>query len=89
MILLHVKVKPGAGKDELTVDSENTVHAKIRAKAIDGAANEYLVKFLAEKLGVRASAVSIEKGHTSTHKKVRVAADSTEISEKLSAFKFG
>jgi uncharacterized protein YggU (UPF0235/DUF167 family) len=48
MIKLLIKVKPGASKDEISLDIENNLSIRIKAKPIDGEANEYLVKHLAK-----------------------------------------
>lgn len=50
MVHLLIKVKPGSGKDEIIVDSENNFTIKVKAKPIDGEANEYLIKYLAREL---------------------------------------
>ena len=66
-------VKPGSKKGplvEAAADGSLTVFLKERA--VDGAANEGLIKVLAEHLGVRKADVSIESGFTSRIKRVSV-----------------
>ena len=70
MIKLLIKVKPNSSKDEISVDSENNFIVKIRAKPVDGEANEYLVKYLAKELEVSRSLIQIEKGATSRLKRI-------------------
>jgi uncharacterized protein YggU (UPF0235/DUF167 family) len=68
-----VLVKPGSKKGPLVetgTDGSLTVYLKERA--IDGAANDGLVKVLADHFGVRKSEVEIESGFTSRIKRVRV-----------------
>jgi len=72
MISLHIKVKPGSFKDEITFDAEGTLTVKIREKPIDGAANDYLVKYLAKELKLNKSCVSLEKGSTSIYKTINL-----------------
>ncbi len=79
MIKLLIKVKPNSSKDEISIDSENNITVKIRAKPIDGEANEYLVKYLAEKLAISRSLIQIEKGATSRLKRITINIDSSEL----------
>ncbi len=72
MISLHIKVKPGSFKDEITFDAEGTLTVKIREKPIDGAANDYLVKYLAKQFKLNKSCVTLEKGSTSKHKTINL-----------------
>ena len=47
-LTLIVKIKPGAFKDEIIIDGDDNWIIKIKEKPIDGAANDYLIKFLAK-----------------------------------------
>ncbi len=85
MPIIQVKVKPGSFKDEISIDENNQWIIKIGEKPIDGAANEYLIKFLAKQLKVKKSDIVIEKGLTSQFKKIALNVDAekwTEIEEK-------
>lgn len=69
-----VLVKPGSKKGplvELAEDGSITVFLKERA--IDGAANEGLIRVLAEHFGVRKNEVTIEAGFTSRIKRVSIS----------------
>jgi hypothetical protein len=46
---------------------------RVAAPPMDGAANAELIRFLAERLSVPRSAVTITAGHTSRRKTVRIA----------------
>ncbi len=72
MISLHIKVKPGSFKDEITFDTEGTLTVKIREKPIDGAANDYLVKYLAKQFNLNKSCVTLEKGSTTKYKTINL-----------------
>jgi len=72
MPIIQVKVKPGSFKDEISIDENNQWLIKIREKPIDGAANEYLIKFLSKELKVKKSDIVIEKGLTSQFKKIEL-----------------
>jgi hypothetical protein len=72
-ICLSVKLQPRAGKNEIGPALGNEIKIKIAAPPVDGAANEALIRFLAETLGCPRSAVQIARGQTSRHKTVAVA----------------
>lgn len=73
---LHVKVTPGAAKDALSggVDANGRaiLLVRLRAKAVDGAANKALIAFLAKTLGVAKSHVIVEHGASARQKRLRV-----------------
>ena len=46
---------------------------RLAAPPVDGAANEELVRFLAERLAVPRSAITIATGHTGRRKTVKIA----------------
>ena len=75
MIKFLIKVKPNSSKDEILLDSENNFTVKIRAKPIDGEANEYLVKYLANEFDISRSVIQIEKGAASRLKRVAINID--------------
>jgi uncharacterized protein (TIGR00251 family) len=51
---------------------EAAIAIKLQAPPVDGAANAALVRFVAKRLGVPASAVQLLRGHTSRHKQIAV-----------------
>lgn len=61
MVTLLIKVKPGSGKDEISVDAENNISVKIKAKPIDGEANDYLIKYLSKEFGISRGNIQLEK----------------------------
>jgi len=69
-LLLHVQ--PRASRTELAGRFGDALKIRIAAPPVDGAANEELVRFLAETLGVRAGAVEILSGETGRRKTVEV-----------------
>ena len=73
MPTLTIHVKPGSTKGPLveeTGEREFTVY--LRERAVDGKANEALVKVLAEHFGIAKSRVEIVRGHASRTKIVAV-----------------
>ncbi len=77
-IVFHVRVTPNAKRDEIVGVAQGALKVKLAAPPVEGAANEALVKFLAERLGVRAAQVEIIAGHTARLKRVRVAGISAD-----------
>lgn len=68
----RVRVVPRARKDEVAGLLGDALKVRLAAPPVEGAANRALVKFLAQRLGVRASQVHILAGHTSREKVVAV-----------------
>lgn len=83
MLTVMVKVKPGSSRDEIVAGTDARLLVRIRERPVEGAANAYLVGFLAKKLGIRRSGVILEKGHTSTYKKIRIDLSEEELTQKL------
>ena len=67
-----VRVKPGSTKGPLVESDEEGLIVFVREKAIDGGANEAVVKVLAEHFGVAKSHVRVVRGHTARIKQVEV-----------------
>lgn len=81
-----VRVTPRAKRNEIVGAADGALKVKLTAPPVEGAANEALVKFLAERLGVRASQVDIISGHTARAKVVRVTGVSaSEAHRRLGA----
>jgi|SRR3954470_23872460 uncharacterized protein (TIGR00251 family) len=85
-VYLTVKVQPRASKNEIGEVLGNELKIKITAPPVDSAANEALVRFLAERLGCPRGAVEIIRGHTSSHKQICICGVAAElIAERLGA----
>jgi uncharacterized protein len=82
MAILRVHVVPNAKVDrvvgELATASPSrgghgdAVKIKLRAPAVEGKANAALISFLAEELNISRRAISLERGHKSRDKLIRV-----------------
>lgn len=70
---LVIHVQPRAAATEVVGPHGDAIKVRLAAPPVDGAANEELVRFLAERLGVRRSEVSIVRGTTARRKVVRIA----------------
>ncbi len=68
-----MRVKPGSSKGPLVeTEDDGSLTIYVRERAVDGAANDGVVKVLAEHFGVPKSRVEIVRGHSSRAKIVDV-----------------
>jgi len=82
---LAVKVTPNAGRNEIVGLKDGVLQVRIAAPPEKGKANKELTDFLAEKLGVKKSAILITKGQTSRYKTILIAGISgEELSKRIS-----
>jgi uncharacterized protein (TIGR00251 family) len=72
-LVLTVRVQPRASRDALLVEGSR-LKARITAPPVDGAANAYLLRFLAAQFGVAPSRAALVRGTTGREKVVRIAA---------------
>lgn len=84
-MFVHIKAKPGSKFNQISVSDDGTIVIKIKAPAQDGKANDELVKFLSEKLGLPKSKIRIVSGFTAPFKKLEIDADEAEIRKILTA----
>ena len=69
---MSVHVQPRASRSEIIGLHGTALKVRLHAPPIDGAANDALVAFLAERLGVPARAVRIVTGRSSRAKVVEI-----------------
>lgn len=68
-----VHVKPGSKKGPLIQANENgELTGFIQERAVEGNANEAVIKLLAKHFGVAKSKIQITRGHTSRTKTIRI-----------------
>lgn len=77
-ITLTLHIQPGAKKSEFAGRHGEALKIRLAAPPVDGKANEALVKFVAERLGLAKSAISLISGQTSRHKILEVRGASVE-----------
>ena len=68
VVYLRVKVQPRASRNAIGEALGNELKVKVTAPPVDSAANEALVKFLAEVLDCPRNGVQLMQGQTSRHK---------------------
>ena len=69
---LKLKTIPNAPRDEIAGWLGDALKIKVHAPALDGRANDALLEFLADKLGVHRRTVTLVRGDKSRHKVVRL-----------------
>ena len=83
-VLLSAKVQPRAARNEIGEILGTELKLKITAPPVDSAANDALIKFLAEIIDCPRNAVQIVRGATSRHKVVAIHGIAAEtIQRKL------
>lgn len=71
-VFLSVKVQPRASRNEIGGLHGNELKVAVTAPPVDSAANQAVLEFLAETLGLPRRAVTLVRGQTSRHKLLRL-----------------
>ena len=69
---LELHVQPRASKTSIAGEHDGRLKVRLAAPPVDGAANEALVRFLAEVLDLPRKSVEIAAGETGRRKRVRL-----------------
>lgn len=80
---LEVHVQPGAAQSGVAGLHGDALKVRIQARAVDGAANAALTEYLARRLGLPRTGVTIRRGEKSRRKAVLVALPVEEVRLKL------
>ena len=81
-----VRVSPGSKRNEVVGFGGGVWRVKVSAPPVKGKANQELITFLGEVLGVSRSSLSIVRGHTARNKVISVEGlTRAEITERLTA----
>lgn len=72
-VVLSLHIQPGAKKSEISGIHGDALKIRLAAPPVDGRANEALLAFLADMLGVPKSRVQLVSGQTSRSKRVAVS----------------
>jgi len=70
--IITVQIQPNASQNKVMRFEKGIWHLKIAAPPIKGKANQELLKFLSDTLGVSKSSLTIEKGATSKRKVIAI-----------------
>jgi uncharacterized protein (TIGR00251 family) len=80
-MLIKFHVQPGARKNEIVGKYGDAIKVKLITPPVEGRANEALIDFLAEKLGIAKSKITIIRGQTSRQKLLSIEAVEVILSE--------
>lgn len=76
--ILKIYAQPGAKRTAIVGLHDGMLKIAIKEKALDGAANEALLAFLAEHFGISKSSVTLVRGKTSRQKSILIRARALE-----------
>lgn len=72
MVILKIKVIPGASKNEIAGMWLDMLKIKVTAPPESGKANKACIELLARELGIPKNKIQLVKGHTSRKKQVEI-----------------
>jgi uncharacterized protein (TIGR00251 family) len=78
-VVLSIKLQPRAATNEIIGVAGSELRVKVTAPPVDAAANEALVRLLADKLDCHRNQVALVRGHTSRHKVVKILGMKGEV----------
>lgn len=82
-VRFQVRLQPRASRNEIAGTHAGALKVRLHAPPVDGAANEALVAFLAERLGVPRRGIRIVTGATSRTKTIEAEGVGTADVERL------
>lgn len=72
LITLTLHIQPGAKTTEIAGLHGDALKLRLAAPPVDGKANEALIRYLADRLGIPKSAIALRSGQTSRRKILEV-----------------
>ena len=81
-VVLTLHIQPGAKKSEIAGQHGEALKIRLAAPPVDGKANDCLIAFLAEKLGVAKNRVELISGASSRAKRVRISDIPVDVVEQ-------
>lgn len=85
VVRFDVRVQPRASRNEFAGVQNGVLRVRLTAPPVDGAANEALVDFIADELGVARRRVRIVSGFGSRNKVVEVDAEARPALDRILA----
>ena len=81
---LNLYIQPGASKSEISGEHDGRLKIKIKARPVDGEANEGLIEFLAGILKISKAKIHLISGESSRQKVILVELSPNEVEEIIS-----
>lgn len=69
-VTIHLLVQPRASKNEVVGVQGEELKVRLTSPPVEGAANRLCCEFIAKRLGLAKTAVTLESGETSRHKRL-------------------
>lgn len=85
LLRFDVRVQPRASKDEIVGVQEGALRVRLRAPPVEGAANDALIEFLADELGLSRRQIRIVSGLGSRSKVVEVDAKARHALDRIAS----
>jgi uncharacterized protein (TIGR00251 family) len=85
-LVLHLRIQPRASREGIDGVREGRLRVRVNSPPVDGAANESLIRLLADALGVPRATVRLMRGEKSRDKEIcvlGVATRSAALLERL------
>lgn len=83
--VLHLHIQPGAKITGVVGPHGDALKIRLAAPPVDGKANAALIEFIAAKVGVARTAVTLLSGGSSRTKRVRVSPAPPDLAQRLLA----
>ena len=80
---IQVRVTPNARRTACLAGDDDLLHIKLSAPAVEGKANAALVEWMAERLGIPKSSISIVRGRGSRIKVLELPLDPADVRLRL------
>lgn len=77
-VVIHLLVQPRASKNEIVGVQGDELKVRLTSPPVEGAANRLCCEFIAKRLGIAKSAVILEAGETSRHKRLFIPGASAQ-----------
>jgi uncharacterized protein (TIGR00251 family) len=71
-VVLSAKVQPRASRNHIQGVHGNELKVSVTAPPVDAAANDALIRFLADELGCSRGSIQLLRGQTSRHKTILI-----------------
>jgi uncharacterized protein YggU (UPF0235/DUF167 family) len=81
ILTLSIWAKPSSKVERITPGPGGEVVLYVHSKPVDGAANEDIIRMISDLFGIPKSAISLESGHKSKFKKVKLIFNFSEKDE--------
>jgi len=69
---IAVRLQPKASQNEITGEKGGVIQIRVTAPPVDGKANDALIKFVAKKLGIARSEITLVRGERGREKLLEI-----------------